>query len=201
MKAYSPTNWSRVYYSSLLAASICPGASTMAPPDPEKSAVEVTQNDAPPWPLIETTRVTRRRQQPYWAAFVVLFLLLAVGIVSPWRPAAASSATKQWLLRFNPAHSESTSQAIRSRVPTPNPEESATTTSSAVEPTRTVLKTFEVDQPVLMPDGPAESDGSTRDGKDYSPELCTVLLMRHDFAWSYGAPFVGKLNDVSFECF
>jgi hypothetical protein len=45
-----------------------------------------------------------------------------------------------------------------------------------------------------MPDGPAESDGSTRQGENYSPELCTVLLMRHDFAFSYGAPFVGKMG-------
>jgi hypothetical protein len=68
----------------------------------------------------------------------------------------------------------------------------ASSTSSAPSSTATVLKTFEVAQPVRMPDGPAESDGSTRHAWEYQPPLCTKLLMRHDFAWSYEAPFVGE---------
>ncbi|KAK0741224.1 peptide N-acetyl-beta-D-glucosaminyl asparaginase amidase A-domain-containing protein [Schizothecium vesticola] len=65
-------------------------------------------------------------------------------------------------------------------------------TSSAPTPQRTVLQCFEVDQPVLLPDGPAESDGSSHEGKTWDDEnACTVLLMRRDFAWSYEDPFIG----------
>lgn len=98
-----------------------------------------------------------------------------------------------------PSHSRHVPDAIISRSPVleTNEHDPTTATSSAAAPTRTVLKTFEVAQPVPMPDGPAESDGSTRHAKDYSPELCTVLLMRHDFAWSYGQPYIGKLARVS----
>ncbi|KAL1842016.1 hypothetical protein VTJ49DRAFT_6182 [Mycothermus thermophilus] len=75
----------------------------------------------------------------------------------------------------------------------------ATTTSTAPTPSLTVLKTFEVAQPVRMPDGPAESDGSTRHGWEYQPPLCTKLLMRHDFAWSYEAPFIGNYTPPDCE--
>lgn len=65
-------------------------------------------------------------------------------------------------------------------------------TSSAPPPQRTVLQCFEVDQPVLLPDGAAESDGSSHEGKTWNDEdACTVLLMRRDFAWSYEDPFIG----------
>ncbi|KAK4191197.1 peptide N-acetyl-beta-D-glucosaminyl asparaginase amidase A-domain-containing protein [Podospora australis] len=70
-------------------------------------------------------------------------------------------------------------------------EETSTTTSSAATPERTVLKAFEVAQPVLLPSGPADSDGST--AKDAQEEgLCVKLLMRRDFAWSYHDPFIGE---------
>ncbi|KAL2115728.1 hypothetical protein VTJ04DRAFT_9983 [Mycothermus thermophilus] len=75
----------------------------------------------------------------------------------------------------------------------------ASSTSSAPSSTATVLKTFEVAQPVRMPDGPAESDGSTRHAWEYQPPLCTKLLMRHDFAWSYEAPFVGTYTPPDCE--
>lgn len=66
-------------------------------------------------------------------------------------------------------------------------------TSSAPAPQRTVLQCFEVDQPVLLPDGAAESDGSSHEGKTWNDEdACTVLLMRRDFAWSYEDPFIGR---------
>lgn len=66
-------------------------------------------------------------------------------------------------------------------------------TSSAPAPQRTVLQCFEVDQPVLLPDGAAESDGSSHEGKTWNDEdACTVLLMRQDFAWSYEDPFIGR---------
>jgi len=80
--------------------------------------------------------------------------------------------------------------------PGPSPGEvvsyAATTTTSAPAPTRTVLKCFEVDQPVLLPDGPEESDGSSKAAPVYTAESCTVLLMRRDFAWSYEDPFIGE---------
>ncbi len=89
----------------------------------------------------------------------------------------------------------SSSHSIQSRSPeteTGTGTATTTTTISAPTPSRTVLKCFEVDQPVLLPDGAAESDGSGNDGK-YEAESCTVLLMRRDFAWSYEDPFIGKL--------
>lgn len=67
-------------------------------------------------------------------------------------------------------------------------------TADAAAPT--VLECFQVAQPVLMPDGPATSDGlRTEDsdgGRRGGAESCTVQLMDHVFAWSYGKPFVGK---------
>ncbi|KAL2261325.1 hypothetical protein VTK26DRAFT_4397 [Humicola hyalothermophila] len=169
---------------------------TMAPFDAEKSASDLAQDNAAHWPRAEAPPVARRRRLPWLAVLAVLILFFTVGITTGCRPAAASTiTTSKWLLQFDPARPESKSHAIRSRAWV----ESATATTSAAAPTRTVLKTFEVDQPVLMPDGPAESDGSTRHGKDYSPELCTVLLMRHDFAWSYGAPFVGNYTPPNCE--
>ncbi|KAK5661409.1 hypothetical protein OQA88_11308 [Cercophora sp. LCS_1] len=80
---------------------------------------------------------------------------------------------------------------VQSRSPVTDLEVATTTTSTAPAPTRTVLKCFEVDQPVLSPDGAAESDGVGFRG-DYEAEECTVLLMRRDFAWSYEDPFVGR---------
>jgi hypothetical protein len=75
----------------------------------------------------------------------------------------------------------------------------ATSTSSAPAPSRTVLKCFEVDQPVLLPGGAAESDGSgllggSGEGYEEGKEGgCTLLLMRRDFAWSYEDPFIGEV--------
>ncbi len=133
----------------------------------------------------------RCRILPWLAAFALL-LLFTFRVFSGWCPAATPSFTNHGAFRVNPAHPELT--ILKSRSPTLKAQETAATTTSAAAPARTVLKTFEVAQPILMPDGPAESDGSTRHGEDYSPELCTVLLMRHDFAFSYGAPFVGKMG-------
>jgi hypothetical protein len=87
--------------------------------------------------------------------------------------------------------------SIGSRSPQTVTTAPATTdTSSAPTPTRTVLKCFEVDQPVLSPDGPAEADGSSFAGS-YEGESCTVHLMRRDFAWSYEDPFIGELARLS----
>ncbi|KAK3327294.1 peptide N-acetyl-beta-D-glucosaminyl asparaginase amidase A-domain-containing protein [Cercophora scortea] len=88
------------------------------------------------------------------------------------------------------------SHGIQSRSPTDTPSEAATPTAAAAA-TGTVLKNFEVAQPVLMPYGPADSDGSPYPDGGAPPGLCTVLLMRHDFAWSYGSPFVGNYTPPS----
>lgn len=77
--------------------------------------------------------------------------------------------------------------AVHSRSP-----QTAAVPAPTPTPQRTVLQCFEVDQPVLLPDGAAESDGSSHEGKTWNDEdACTVLLMRRDFAWSYEDPFIG----------
>jgi hypothetical protein len=168
---------------------------TMALPDLEKRALPSLENghgyefdEEPP----------RRRALSWLGTFaVVLSLLATVWWTSGQGLAATLSFTNHASLQAHTGYPGLASQAVISRSPTVDvgvDDDTGTGTTSAAAPTRTVLKVFEVDQPVLMPGGPAESDGSTRAGEDYSPELCTVLLMRHDFAWSYNAPFVGKLG-------
>lgn len=71
---------------------------------------------------------------------------------------------------------------------------SVTTSSAAAE--RTVLRNFEVAPPVLMPYGPADSDGTTPIPAGSTQKTCTVLLMRRDFAFSYGDPYIGKLDHI-----
>ncbi|KAM7195441.1 putative peptide-n4-asparagine amidase [Naviculisporaceae sp. PSN 640] len=80
---------------------------------------------------------------------------------------------------------------IQSREPEPAPQEPTTTLTSSL-PDRTVMQNYEVAQPVLMPYGTSDSDGSTDDDGNLSKGDCKVLLMRRDFAWSYGDPFIGQ---------
>jgi hypothetical protein len=72
-------------------------------------------------------------------------------------------------------------------------EASTTTTSPTGLPT--VMECFQVAQPVLTPKGASHqlttNDGSTNAAD--SGSACTVLLMDHVFAFSYGLPFVGEL--------
>lgn len=75
--------------------------------------------------------------------------------------------------------------------PTSTPAQEPTEVTSTI-PTRTVLQNYEVAQPVLMPYGTSDSDGSTDDDGSLSRGDCKVLLMRRDFAWSYGDPFVAN---------
>ena len=82
----------------------------------------------------------------------------------------------------------------------PQQPTTATTASSAAAPERTVLRNFQIDSPVLMPYGPADSDGTTSrpesggSGGQGNCSTVEVLLMRRDFAWSYGDPFVGEFH-------
>ncbi len=168
----------------------------MASLDPEKRAIFAAEADLALEPSLE--KPPKRRFLPWLLVLLGLLVLVSIGAASHRCSVATSLFTNHGV---SPAGYASyaritglRSQAINSRSPTPKAQDETTSTTSAEAPNRTVLKTFEVAQPVLLPGGPAESDGSTRDGKDYSPPLCTVLLMRHDFAWSYNAPFVGKLG-------
>lgn len=84
--------------------------------------------------------------------------------------------------------------------PLPAARRQASTSSAAAAPT--VLECFQVAPPVLTPHGAsyqaAQSDGSEvflSTGNSASGEACTVLLMEHSFAWSYGMPFIGK-NEI-----
>jgi hypothetical protein len=170
----------------------------MASPDPEKRAILFDAEADPafePGPLPSREKQRTRRVLPWLAVLLGLLVLVSIGAASHRCSAAVSLFTNHGRSRAGYAGRARPGfqpQGILSRSPSLRAHERQTPTTSAAAPNRTVLKTFEVAQPVLMPDGPAESDGSTRDGKDYSPPLCTVLLMRHDFAWSYNAPFVGK---------
>jgi hypothetical protein len=57
-----------------------------------------------------------------------------------------------------------------------------------------VMQVLQVHQPVLTPSG---LTGDTDPSSTPVGENCTVLLMEHSFAWSYGIPFVGRLFPLS----
>lgn len=161
----------------------------MTSSDPEKRAI-LTDEDR--CDLLPSNERTPRRRVWHWVAICLgAIVVLSIGVTSRRCSAATSLFVSHGVPQNYHAHPGPASQALNSRSPV-NSQAATTATFSAVAPDKTVLKTFEVAQPVLLPGGPAESDGSTRHGEDYSPELCTVLLMRHDFAWSYNAPFVGE---------
>ncbi|KAK4122500.1 hypothetical protein N657DRAFT_635238 [Parathielavia appendiculata] len=140
-----------------------------------------------------------RRTLPCLALFLGVLVTISIGAISRRCSEKTFLFTGYIGSQADHSHFRLKSQAVNSRSPTAKADETTSVTSSAAASTPTVLKTFEVAQPVLMPDGPAESDGSPRHGKDYSPEQCTVQLMRHDFAWSYDAPFVGTYTPPDCE--
>lgn len=51
-----------------------------------------------------------------------------------------------------------------------------------ISPASTLLVDFQVTEPILTPSGLSDQYGC----------IYTKVLMEHDFAYSYGAPFVGK---------
>ncbi|KAH6844990.1 peptide N-acetyl-beta-D-glucosaminyl asparaginase amidase A-domain-containing protein [Chaetomium sp. MPI-CAGE-AT-0009] len=167
----------------------------MASSDPEKRVIFAEEDKDE---LLRVNgRAPRRRVWHWFAICLAAIVVFSIGVTSRRCSAATSLFTSHGVPQYYHARPELASQVINSRSPAKAQQTTATT--SAAPPNRTVLKTFEIAQPVLMPGGPAESDGSTRHGEDYSPELCTVLLMRHDFAWSYNAPFVGDYAPPSCE--
>ncbi|KAI0386790.1 hypothetical protein F5Y04DRAFT_242355 [Hypomontagnella monticulosa] len=86
--------------------------------------------------------------------------------------------------------SPSLTQAIRSEVG--QPQASPTETRE----TPTVLECFQVAQPILTPSGPSSNVSNIADGSA-SKGACSVLLMEHVFAFSYGLPFVGNYSPPS----
>lgn len=77
----------------------------------------------------------------------------------------------------------------------------AAAASSPVPTPTGVLDVFQVYQPVLAPNGAVDetvlSDGqeNTTNIASTSPSSsCEVLLMKYDFAYSYGTPFVGMYS-------
>ncbi|KAL2264713.1 hypothetical protein VTJ83DRAFT_7223 [Remersonia thermophila] len=172
-------------------------------------------------PLVGTSLTNRHQDRHYrrqrrlvgWLAVSFLFTITTAAFsfaIAPRQSATAAQAAGPHaiLSRWSPVAAVQGPQSQeRDREEERREDASATTTTttittlttSAANPSATVLKTFEVSQPVRMPDGPAESDGSTRHGWEYQPPLCTKLLMRHDFAWSYEAPFVGNYTPPDCE--
>ncbi|KAI1766499.1 peptide N-acetyl-beta-D-glucosaminyl asparaginase amidase A-domain-containing protein [Hypoxylon sp. FL1150] len=73
--------------------------------------------------------------------------------------------------------------------------------SFALADTSAPLECFQVAEPVLTPQGPAFRDGISASTADpASAEAgCTVVLMEHSFANSYGAPFVGNYTPPDCE--
>ena len=70
--------------------------------------------------------------------------------------------------------------------------------------TSSVLDVFQVYQPVLTPEGATDetilgdgSENTTSLAAASSEASCQVLLMEYVFAFSYGAPFVGKFGFFS----
>ncbi|KAI1339411.1 peptide N-acetyl-beta-D-glucosaminyl asparaginase amidase A-domain-containing protein [Xylariaceae sp. FL0016] len=87
----------------------------------------------------------------------------------------------------------------------------ATTTSAAPSQTPVPLECFQVAEPVLTPSGITPRDASPPPNADQVPlqtgndgtaeDSCSVTLMVHTFANSYGAPFVGNYTppDCDFD--
>ncbi|KAK3685478.1 peptide N-acetyl-beta-D-glucosaminyl asparaginase amidase A-domain-containing protein [Podospora appendiculata] len=180
----------------------------MASPDPEKHPLIDGGNAALP--------TLRRRFSSPLRLLAYLFVFLAVGLVvfsriqttscrgsvldASFSPNAVTAAKHfdHGIVELERATAKPSSHGIQSRSPTDTPADTATpTTATTATAMATVLENFEVAQPVLMPYGPADSDGSPGLDGGAPPGLCTVLLMRHDFAWSYGSPFVGNYTPPS----
>ncbi|KAK4179322.1 putative peptide-N4-(N-acetyl-beta-glucosaminyl)asparagine amidase A [Triangularia setosa] len=156
--------------------------------DPEGVSFQRPSSDEVTTAPSATGQQRRRPHILLWVTALVVALALLSALhkascLGEHQPATSASVSGH--------HPHNLWQSIRSRA-AQNDGPPTAPTSPAPAPTRTVLKNFEVAQPVRMPDGPADSDGSTRHGNEYSPKLCTVLLMRRDFAWSYGDPFIGN---------
>jgi hypothetical protein len=94
------------------------------------------------------------------------------------------------------AAAESSSESVAVGVPGVIRRQTANVTKTSATAAATVLECFQVHQPVLTPSGPtldaaaASDDGEGSSGAS-AANSCSVVLMDHVFAYSYGAPFIG----------
>ncbi|KAK3325200.1 peptide N-acetyl-beta-D-glucosaminyl asparaginase amidase A-domain-containing protein [Apodospora peruviana] len=117
-----------------------------------------------------------------------------VNVLGPQHEVEAAAESPSSSSKFRQSRQEIVTSSLVSTVSAAPPAATAT---------RTVLQNFEVAQPVLMPYGASDSDGSTDDDGSLSEGDCKVLLMRRDFAWSYNDPFIGMcllFGPLSFSC-
>lgn len=168
--------------------------------DPEKRCLLLSREGEVEGSLLAHPSGERRRWRRLLLPMVAFLAIGAAAFTHSacWAPSAATRMSTHIHKQAGGAGSLPEPHAVQSRSPVTDTgvdgdvvPYAATTTSTAPAPSRTVLKCFEVDQPVLLPDGPEESDGSSKVVPTYAAESCTVLLMRRDFAWSYEDPFVG----------
>lgn len=75
--------------------------------------------------------------------------------------------------------------------------QSANVTTTSATATATVLEDFEVHQPILTPSGATPDDGDSTDNSSSVEDSCSVVLMDHVFAYSYGEPYVGDYTPPS----
>lgn len=81
--------------------------------------------------------------------------------------------------------------------------QTANVTTTSATAAATVLEVFQVHQPVLTPSGPTLDDAADVDDDDApggsAGDSCSVVLMDHVFAVSYGAPFIGAYTPPDCE--
>lgn len=181
------------------------GTMNMASPDIEKRPLVVEKEELMPR-SVKKARTRRVLLSVLWlfaSLFVTGFVLHGLGIPSCRRsdvheqfsPISSTSNGKY----AHPVEGLETTKPVTLDLFKSQPKErqiqsSVTTSSAAAE--RTVLRNFEVAPPVLMPYGPADSDGTTPIPAGSTQKACNVLLMRRDFAFSYGDPYIGKLDHI-----
>lgn len=99
------------------------------------------------------------------------------------------------------AAAESSSENVAVGVPGVIRRQTANVTTTSATAAATVLEVFQVHQPVLTPSGPTLDDAAGGDDDDApgGSASCSVVLMDHVFAYSYGAPFVGAYTPPDCE--
>lgn len=93
------------------------------------------------------------------------------------------------------AAAESSSESVALGVPGVIRRQTANVTTTSATAAATVLEVFQVHQPVLTPSGPTLDDAPG----DSVGSSCSVVLMDHVFAVSYGAPFIGAYTPPDCE--
>ncbi|OAA68173.1 asparagine amidase a [Niveomyces insectorum RCEF 264] len=162
-------------------------------PELEKTPPEQKQNDAGRPAGRDCSSSARRTLSLLLPVLFVLGLFLVVaarGRAACW----AASRTTTTTTTTKTSASISTS-AVPPRV-SPSKRDDAPAAVNTSKPAPTVLECFQVAQPVLTPQGPTtttnNSHGRTAEASTPDTAPCTVILMDHIFANSYGAPFVGE---------